>query len=166
MDDRFYLGVSSINQSRQLVVAGTQENTVILQHILDGSFVSREDLQKHLEEAKRRLTELKRDEIVLAKTRTVKRLLDHVKIEGSQNLSNKARDKIALSQQDGFVIGLEVTKLRDEISEKERELSGMFQASTFRYDRNLRFVRFSITRLFKIEIIIVSYRLYDIAYEP
>ena len=126
MDDRFYLGVSSVNQSRQLVVAGTQENTVILQHILDGSFVSREDLQKHLEEAKKRLTELKKDEIVYAKTRTVKRLLDHVKIEGSQNLSNKARDKIALSQQDGFVIGLEVTKLRDEIAEKERELSGSF----------------------------------------
>ena len=133
MDDRFYLGVSSVNQSRQLVVAGTQENTVILQHILDGSFVSREDLQKHLEEAKKRLTELKKDEIVYAKTRTVKRLLDHVKIEGSQNLSNKARDKIALSQQDGFVIGLEVTKLRDEIAEKERELSGSFYLIRYRW---------------------------------
>ena len=69
------------------------ETTLIYQKPLDGTDVGTlnlkdsQSLVKELELAKAELKRLKTDHFVLAKNRTVKRLLDHVKIEGTQNMS-------------------------------------------------------------------------------
>ena len=69
------------------------DTTLIYQKPFDGGDVGTlnlkdtQSLEKELELAKAELKKLKTDHFVLAKNRTVKRLLDHVKIEGTQNMS-------------------------------------------------------------------------------
>ena len=94
----------------------TINDTLIYERTLnvDVDFKDKDQLVGELEAAKLELEKLKKDHIVIANNRTVKRLLDHVKIEGTQNLSHTA--KIGL-QKDGEI----VTKYKDELHEKTRE---------------------------------------------
>merc|ERR1739838_17013 len=94
----------------------TINDTLIYERTLnvDVDFKDKDQLIGELEAAKIELEALKKDHIVIANNRTVKRLLDHVKIEGTQNLSHTA--KIGL-QKDGEI----VTKYKDELHEKTRE---------------------------------------------
>merc|ERR1739838_331083 len=94
----------------------TINDTLIYERTLnvDVDFKDKDQLVSELEAAKIELEALKKDHIVIANNRTVKRLLDHVKIEGTQNLSHTA--KIGL-QKDGEI----VTKYKDELHEKTRE---------------------------------------------
>ena len=78
-----------------------------------------EQLNRALDEAKIELEKLKQDHIVIANNRTVKRLLDHVKIEGTQNLSHQVKREIQPDDHEG--IGVIVTKYQDELHEKTRE---------------------------------------------
>ena len=57
-------------------------------------------------------------------------MLDHVKIEGSQNLSEEAR-KLIYTKNDQNKIGPLVTKLRDELTEKSRDLSELTGKNVF-----------------------------------
>merc|ERR1739838_585592 len=94
----------------------TINDTLIYERTLnvDVDFKDKDQLIGELEAAKIELEALKKDHIVIANNRTVKRLLDHVKIEGTQNLSHTA--KIGL-QKDGEI----VTKYKDALHEKTRE---------------------------------------------
>ena len=47
-------------------------------------------MRKQLVEAKKELKSLKSDNLVLARTRTIKRLLDHIKIQGTEHISDEA----------------------------------------------------------------------------
>ena len=91
-----------------------------------------------------RLASLKTDNVVFAHTRTVKRILDHVKVEGAVNLSHNARNRIYKHGQAGSVVhepgqhnlyrsdqslrikqeqlGPMITQLKDEHDERSREL--------------------------------------------
>ena len=99
-----------------------------------------DQLLKELDEAKARLAGLKTDNVVFARTRTVKRILDHVKVEGAVNLSQNARNRIYQQggqHSDTLVIseagqqtlhvkqehlGPLITKLKDEYDERNREI--------------------------------------------
>ncbi|CBY30513.1 unnamed protein product [Oikopleura dioica] len=76
-----------------------------------------DELQRKIQAARKHLTELKSNQIVLARTRTVKRLLDNVRLNGSQNASGK------IPREDLLVYAKELTNLKDSIEEKKRELS-------------------------------------------
>ena len=92
------------------------------------------ELEKQLEEAKAELKSLKSDNLVLARTRTIKRLLDHIKIQGTENISEeaiiKARDRGPL-----------ITRLRDELNDKNRELAEVTARLAQKENTN-RYVRF------------------------
>ena len=63
------------------------------------------------------MTELKSNQIVLARTRTVKRLLDNVRLNGSKNASGE------IPREDLMLYAKELTSLKDSIDEKKRELT-------------------------------------------
>ena len=73
---------------------------------------------------------MKTDNVVFAHTRTVKRILDHVKVEGAVNLSEDARRKIysdprvhsSINNINHDHLGPMITKLKDEHDERTREL--------------------------------------------
>ena len=56
----------------------------------EGALYEVENLRKQLVEAKKELKSLKSDNLVLARTRTIKRLLDHIKIQGTEHISDEA----------------------------------------------------------------------------
>ena len=73
-------------------------------------------LQTELADAKTELSALKSDNLVLARTRTIKRLLDNIKIQGTENISDEAVQKAILR-------GPLITRLRDALNDKNRELA-------------------------------------------
>ena len=82
---------------------------------------------------------LKTDNVVFAHTRTVKRILDHVKVEGAVNLSQNARQKIysdprvhsSVANIPHEHLGPLITKLRDENDERTREIVQKSSKSLF-----------------------------------
>ena len=76
-----------------------------------------EELQRKIQAGRKHLSELKSNQIVLARTRTVKRLLDNVRLNGSKNASGE------IPREDLMVYAKELTSLRDSIDEKNGELS-------------------------------------------
>jgi len=76
-----------------------------------------QELQQKIQAARKHLADLKSNQIVLARTRTVKRLLDNVRLSGSKNASGE------IPREDLMLYAKELTALRDSIDEKKRELS-------------------------------------------
>ena len=111
-------------------------NTLIYEKTLNINIDGKntEQLNRALDEAKIELETLKQDHIVIANNRTVKRLLDHVKIEGTQNLSHQVKRDIQPGDQDG--IGVIVTKYQDELHEKTRE-NAEVTARLVKFEREL-----------------------------
>ena len=89
-----------------------------------------EELQRKIAAARKHLTELKSNQIVLARTRTVKRLLDNVRLNGSKNASGE------IPREDLMLYAKELTSLKDSIDEKKRELT-FSQQILAEKDRNL-----------------------------
>ena len=77
-----------------------------------------EQLRQKLVHAKKRLHDLKQNNVVFARTRTVTRLLDNVRLSGnSRNVTESATREELIDN------AIEITKLRDSIDEKTRELT-------------------------------------------
>lgn len=82
----------------------------------EGALNAVDSLRRELQEAKSELASLKSDNLVLARTRTIKRLLDNIKIQGTENISDEAVQR-AIER------GPLITRLRDELNDKNRELA-------------------------------------------
>ncbi|CAG5104133.1 Oidioi.mRNA.OKI2018_I69.chr1.g1108.t1.cds [Oikopleura dioica] len=76
-----------------------------------------QELQRKIIAARQHLQLLKKNQIVLARTRTVKRLLDNVRLSSSKNVTEHA------PKEDLVIYAKELTNLRDSIDEKTRELA-------------------------------------------